>query len=90
MSQQPYKCFIRLLLGKQMRRQIRSIMCGCGECATRPNVNDRCAMGTSKEAIQLWHSDPDDTTMTEESIIDQVAEIIEEVTREPQEMDYGT
>lgn len=70
-----------------MRRQIRSIMCGCGNCATRPNVESTCPLGTSKEAIQLWHSDPNDTGSVEDTIIDQITEIIEEVTREPQEID---
>lgn len=70
-----------------MRKQIRSIMCGCGECATRKNVADTCLMWNSKEAIQLWHSDPTDRGVElEETIIDQILEIIEEVTIEPQEV----
>ena len=69
-----------------MRRQVRSIMCGCGECAIRKNVADTCLLGTSKEAIQLWHSDPNDKGGVEESIIDELTEIIEEITREPEEI----
>jgi hypothetical protein len=70
-----------------MRKQIRSIMCGCGNCATRLNVADVCPQGTSKEAIWLWHSDPNDKgDVDDEVLLDQVMEIIEELTKEPQEV----
>lgn len=72
-----------------MRKQIRSIMCGCGNCAIRKSVTGTCPMWNSKEAIQLWHSDPEDRGSEqeeEESVIDEIIGIIEEVTREPQEI----
>jgi hypothetical protein len=69
-----------------MRKQIRSITCGCGECATRQFVADTCPLWNSKEAIQLWCSDPNDNGEPDESILDQVSDIIEEVTREPEDL----
>ena len=71
-----------------MRKQIRSIMCGCGNCATRPRTpGELCPLGNSKEAIQLWHSDPNDKGSSEaEEVLEQVMEIIDELTKEPQEI----
>ena len=71
-----------------MRRQVRSIMCGCGNCAIRINPKDICSMWNSKEAIQLWHSDPMDNgaSNSDDSLINEVAEIIDEITHEPQEI----
>jgi len=41
----------------QMQKQVRTIMCGCGECQLRKNYLDSCPLGNSKDAIQLWCSD---------------------------------
>lgn len=40
-----------------MYKQVRSIMCGCGNCCIRKNVNDTCPQALNKDAIQLWYSD---------------------------------
>ena len=40
-----------------MRNQVRTIMCGCGNCCIRKNVEDTCPQALSKDAIQLWCSD---------------------------------
>jgi hypothetical protein len=69
-----------------MRKQVRSIMCGCGECATRLVRTDTCPVWNSKEAIQLWHTDPNDLTGVEETVLEQVADILEDLNREPQEL----
>ena len=60
-------------------KQVRSIMCGCGDCCIRKNVNDTCPQGTSKEAIQLWHSDFSSDDPEGDGFLEEVAEVIEEV-----------
>lgn len=62
-----------------MRKQIRSITCGCGNCATRMFVADTCPMWNSKEAIQLWYTDPSDSDTETEDITEQVLEVIEDL-----------
>ena len=62
-----------------MRKQIRSITCGCGNCATRAFVADTCPMWNSKEAIQLWYTDPSDTDTQIEDVGEQVLGIMEEL-----------
>lgn len=62
-----------------MRKQIRSITCGCGNCATRMFFADTCPMWNSKEAIQLWYTDPSDSDTGVESVEEQILEIVEEL-----------
>ena len=62
-----------------MRKQIRSITCGCGNCATRMFFADTCPMWNSKEAIQLWYTDPSDTDTQIEDVGEQVLGIMEEL-----------
>lgn len=69
-----------------MRNQIRTITCGCGECQTRKNSSDVCSKATSKEAIQLWCSGPDDTQETTEDILDMTFDIIESIMTIPEEL----
>jgi hypothetical protein len=52
-----------------MLTQVRSIMCGCGNCQIAPSPRPPCPLGNSKDAIQLWHSkfdhDEEETSSTE-------------------------
>jgi len=71
-----------------MRKQVRSILCGCGDCAIRRDVSGTCPQATSKDAIWLWHSDPKDTgsISTEEFSIDEIMEVFDEVAAESTEV----
>lgn len=62
-----------------MRKQVRSIMCGCGNCQLRPNAAVECPMASSKTAIQLWHSSREPEGQEQDtSTIDLMEELVEE------------
>ena len=67
-----------------MRKQVRTIMCGCGQCQFRKNASDTCPQGTSKDAIQLWASDfsTEDPVSEVDDILEDLAAVREEIEGE--------
>lgn len=63
-----------------MHKQVRTIICGCGECQFRKNASDTCPMGTAKNAIQLWSSDLN--SKSDISLEDEMAEALEDAQEE--------